>query len=123
MKYHRYLILVVVGLCLISPSIVSSEGLSELDMSGFEKKDGSAGATTVKSPFVPAKPAPGELMAEDLYLTGVAIGSGGSYALISGYILSEGDYIAGLRVRSITMDKVVLQHLDQIHTLNIEGGL
>lgn len=107
----------------IIPADCFSQSMSELDMGGFEKRDKDAPSSTVKSPFMPARPSPKDMLVEDLYLTGIAIGGGRDYALISGQILTEGDSIAGLRVKTIARDRVILQHLDKVHTLHLEGGI
>lgn len=122
MRYLSLLIIFVVSFFML-PFTAYPKGMSELDIGGFEKKKDLGQIGAAKSPFTPARPSPQDLLAEDLFLTGIAIGTGRSYALISGHILTEGDKIAGLRVRSISRGKVVLQHLDRVQTLYLEGGL
>lgn len=104
------------------PCVLHSQGMSELDLQGFSKK-GPVGTGTVKNPFSASRSSAEDLLPEDLFLTGVAIGEGRSFALISGSIVREGDAIAGLKVRTISKDRVILQKLDKIHTLYLDGGM
>lgn len=123
MKRYKVMLVIFVFTALVLPSAAYPQAMSEINVDGFEKKAESGSTGMVKSPFTPAQPSPRDMLVEDLYLTGIAIGAGKSYALVSGHILTEGDSIAGLRVKSITKGKVVLQHLDKVHTLYLEGGL
>lgn len=102
---------------------VMAESISELDITGFESETGTSKSSAVKNPFTPDRPTPQEMPLEDLYLTGVAVGSGKSYALINGFVFSVGDKLGGLIVRAITKKKVILQRLDRVHILYLEGGL
>lgn len=120
---NKKLLIAVSVFSAIIPFICFAGTMSELNIQTFEKEKIISEGGIGSSPFAPAKPSPQELLVEDLFLTGVAIGGGRNYALISGYILQEGDAIAGLRVKQIMHKKVVLQHLDRIHTLYLEGGM
>jgi len=116
-------LLFILLLFVLMPASLFSESMSELNIDTFEKQVKTSQTAALKNPFAPDRPAPSELSSEDLYLTGIAVGSGGQFALINGFIFSEGDAIAGLRIRAITKNKVVLQHLDRVHTLYLNGGL
>lgn len=119
----KCLLMALMSAVLIMPVGAFAQSMSELDIKGFDKKQDEVRVDRAKSPFSPVTPSPEDLMIEDLYLTGVAVGDGRSYALISGFIVTEGDSVAGLKVRSISRNKVVLQHLDKVHTLHLQGGL
>lgn len=99
-----------------------TQSLSERDTPGF-KKQVEAPAQAARSPFAPAKPSEEDVTMTDLVLSGVAIGRDSAHALISGYIVQVGDKIAGHRVTSIGTNKVILQKLDQVVTLQLGGGM
>jgi hypothetical protein len=108
---------------LFSSASTHAGAVSELDVKGFEKETKAAGTVEqIKNPFTPSRPSPQDLAPEDIYLTGVVIGDGNRYALINGYIFTEGEEVAGLTIKSISGDRVVLQHLDKIQTLYLGGG-
>jgi len=118
---------VIIGLAIVMlmgfSGVVLAQSMSELNLKGFDKESKTQETSgSSKSPFSQARISPKDMNPEDLYLSGVAIGSGKRYALISGHVLQEGDSVAGLRVKSINLNRVVLQHLDKVHTLNLEGG-
>lgn len=118
--FAALLIFLVLG---VVPYATLAGSMSELDIEEFEKQTEMGKTEGAKNPFAPGKPSPEALSVDDLYLTGVAVGGSGNYALISGYVFMEGDTVAGLTVKAITPEKVVLQRLDKLHTLYIGGGL
>jgi len=120
MKLIRISGLIVI---LLVSSNLFAETMSELDIKSFEDQISTSGTSPLKNPFTPERASVGSLTVEDLYLTGVAIGGGKSYALINGYIFKMGDNVAGLEIKSISTKKVVLQRLDRVHTLYVNGGL
>ena len=114
--------LLIVALIGVS-GVALAQSMSELNLKGFDKeKTPQETSGTSKSPFSQARVSPKDMNPEDLYLSGIAIGSRKRYALITGHILQEGDLVAGLRVKTININRVVLQHLDKVHTLHLEGG-
>lgn len=116
---------VFMTICLLSVycGTVGAQSMSELNIKSFDEKKTSAGTESIKNPFIPGKASPQDLSVENLYLTGIAIGDGKKFALINGFVFSIGDRLAGLTIRSISEDSVVLQQLDKIHTLRLDGGL
>lgn len=96
-----------------------AESLSELDTKGFQDKSAlqSSGA---KNPFVPQKASLQDLMVEDLHLGGIIYNQDEAYALVSGYVIKEGDEIAGYKVKAIERDHIVLRQLDQVRILQLE---
>lgn len=116
-----FIIMLTLYCALVSASAFS-QGMSELDVKGFNRSNDISELGGTKNPFAPTRSSPQDMILEDLYLSGVALGSGRNFALISGYTVREGDSVAGLRVKAIYKDRVVLQDLDKVHTLYIEGG-
>lgn len=104
---------------LISAGWVFASSLSELNTKGFQDR----AAPVVKSsesPFIRQNISSEELLVEDLNLTGIAYRQDGAFALISGYVVKEGDDIAGYKVKGIERDHVVLRQLDQVKVLRLE---
>lgn len=112
------------AVCFVSAHIFPAYAnpLSELNIQDFEKRSKES-APTLESPFVPKQTAKEEILVEDLKLSGVAIGDGESFALVSGNVLQLGDRIAGYRVKQISRDGVVLQRLDKRLVLRMEGSV
>lgn len=75
------------------------------------------------NPFTEGASMADDLMIEDLQLLGVVIGSADAYALISGFVVEEGDLIAGFKVMSVDRKQVVLRQLDEVFVLSVGGGL
>lgn len=101
----------------------SAGSLSELNRTSFDQGMATDEAATEQSPFVPKPVAKGELLVQDLRLTGLVVGESTSYALISGHAVSTGDRIAGFSVKQIGTDHVILQHLDKRVVLHLREGL
>lgn len=101
------------------PAAIFAESLSDLDLRTFQEK-AAPPSEGVKSPFAAQKPLPSDLLVEDLRLSGVVYNSKDSFALVNGYILKEGDEIAGYKVKLIEHDHLVLRQLDQVHILRLE---
>lgn len=120
---HKRILILLMAAILAIPFFARSQSMSELNLGGFEKKKEMVETGAVKSPFAPARQSSKDMIPEDLFLAGVAVGRERSYALISGHILSVGDPIAGLIVKSIDRGRVTLQQLDKVYTLYLEGGL
>lgn len=114
------LVLSILSFCFCSTS--HSQSMSELNVKVFEEKVEIGKTSGIKNPFAHERGSPQDMSVEDLYLTGIVVGGGGNFALVNGYTFREGDRIAGLVVKSISSDKVVLQKLDRIHTLYLGGG-
>lgn len=103
---------------------VLAGSLSELNRESFDQGTATdEAAATEQSPFVPKPVAKGELLVQDLRLTGLVVGESASYALISGHAVSTGDRIAGFTVKQIGTDHVILQHLDKRVVLHLREGL
>ena len=121
MKYLKIFFCLSLMLFFMTANLFAA-GLSELNITEFERDKDVRTDGTPSNPFAESHPSPEDMMVEDLFLNGVVVGNGRRYALISGHILTLGDTVAGLRVRSISGKKVVLQDLDRVHTLYLEGG-
>ena len=93
--------------------------LSDLNTTGFQSRTKPA-ALSAENPFLKRELAPSDLMVEDLTLTGIVYHPEEAYALISGYIIREGDDIAGYKVKVVERDHVVLRQLDQVRILKLE---
>lgn len=76
-----------------------------------------------KDPFATGMSTAQELVIEDLQLMGVVMGVDKSYALISGFVVEKGDFIAGFKLHAISRENVVLKRLDEIYVLSMGGGL
>jgi hypothetical protein len=98
---------------------VSASSLSELNTKGFQDRAVPV-AKSSENPFVRQNISSEELLIEDLNLTGIVYRSDDSFALISGYVVKEGDDIAGYKVKGIERDHVVLRQLDQVKVLRLE---
>ena len=99
------------------PAFASS--LSELNTKGFQERS-TPPIRAAENPFLKRNISPEDLIAEDLNLTGIIYNTSNAYALISGYILQEGDEIAGYKIKLIERDHVVLRQLDQVKVLKLE---
>ena len=120
MKIKLYLGVVILIVAL--SSLLFAQGMSELNVREFQKETKVTETGAIRNPFVAKQPLLHDLTVEDLFLNGVVVGPGKSYALINGHALGLGESIAGLRVKSIGKSKVILQHLDRFHILYLEGG-
>jgi len=101
----------------------ADEVLSDLDMETFQRQAEKFQERTISNPFSSGVSTAEDLTIEDLILTGIVLNKKQQYALISGYLVSSGDNIAGYRVDSIEKNKVVLRRLDVVFVLSMEGGV
>lgn len=106
----------------VFPSLLCAQTMSELNLKEFDKEPFDLDIKQ-QNPFAPTRTFSHDLTEEDLFLTGTAVGTYDSYALISGHVVKEGGSIAGLTVKSIGRNQVVLQHLDRVIKLNLAGGM
>ena len=101
-----------------------AQSLSDLDQSGFEHQSGSENVQSGANPFAGGTSSKEDLAVEDLELTGIVYRSAVEcYALISGYLVRNGDLIAGYRVDKIEKNKVRLRRLDEVLVLALAGGM
>lgn len=96
--------------------------ISDLNKQMFYKVTRSEPEHRKSSPFADRVSTPEELVVEDLQLLGVVVSNSRAYALISGYVVKEGDIVAGYKVTSIDRDQVVLKRLDEVFVLSLGGG-
>jgi len=101
---------------------ISAQSLSDLDRKTFENLSEGLGRRVPVSPFASGVSTAEDLTIEDLILTGIARNANTSYAMISGYLVKEGDRIAGFRVDSIEKGRVALKRMDEVYVLTM-GGL
>ncbi len=115
----------VTVLCISQPMLANDadEVLSDLDMETFQRQAEKFQERTISNPFSSGVSTAEDLTIEDLILTGIVLNKKQQYALISGYLVSSGDNIAGYRVDSIEKNKVVLRRLDVVFVLSMEGGV
>jgi len=104
-------------LTVVTPVLASS--LSDLDVKSFQQRT----APTVKgmeNPFIKQNISMKDVMLEDLNLNGIVYNPSESFALISGFVVKEGDDIGGYKVKLIERDHVILKNLDQVKVLRLE---
>lgn len=119
MKKMGWLLAAVI---LVSANAIASDSLSDLYIKGFKSGDPMQ-IKNQRSPFMNSNPSKKDLAAEDLQLTGVAYNSNIAFALISGHIVTEGEFIGNFRVTSVRSGEVVLKRLDETYVLKLGGGL
>jgi len=102
--------------------IVSAQTLSDLNTQAFDALSKGEAKRAPTSPFTEGVSTAEDLTLEDLTLNGVAINESRSFALISGYLVSRGDKIAGFKVDGIEKGRVVLRRADEVYVLTM-GGL
>jgi hypothetical protein len=100
-------------------SLAFAASLSDLNMKAFQNRTAPT-TTASENPFLKKNLSPSDLMVEDLTLTGIVYRPDEAFALVSGYIVKEGEDIAGYRVKLIEADHIVLKQLDQIKILRLE---
>jgi len=118
MKRFVIIFVLVVTFC-AQWNAMGENSLSDLNTSGFQGRTRPSSIST-ENPFLKKGVSPSELMMEDLTLTGIVYHPDEAYALISGYVIREGDDIAGYKVKVVERDHIVLRQLDQVKILKIE---
>lgn len=99
-----------------------AQSLSDMDIVGLERQTESK-TISHTNPFSGGTQSAEDMAIEDLQLAGIVYKSPAEgYALISGYLVKNGDKIAGYKVDKIEKDRVTLRRLDDIIVLAIEGG-
>ncbi len=110
---------VLFAIILLFSATASADSLSELNTKAFQDRV-SPPVRASENPFLKQNVTPQDLLVEDLNLTGIIYEPGMARALISGYIVKEGDNIAGFKVKSIERNHVVLRQMDQVKILRLE---
>lgn len=119
MRATLIMVFLVSFLCVAHADAAS---ISDINKKMFYKVTRPGTIQRESSPFAQGGTAPEDLVIEDLQLVGVIIGDNSAYALISGYVVEEGEIIAGYKVTSIDRDSAVLKRLDEVFVLNLGGG-
>jgi hypothetical protein len=96
-----------------------ASSLSDIDTKSFQERT-KPSVKAADNPFVKQTVSASDLLVEDLRLTGIVYRPDESYALISGYMLKEGENIAGFKVKLIEKDHVVLRQMDVTKVLRLE---
>jgi hypothetical protein len=111
------LALVLLIIAVATPLFAAS--LSELDVKGFQQRTVPA-TKAIENPFMKQNVSMKDVMIEDLNLNGIVYSPADSYALVSGFVVKEGDEIGGYKVKLIERDHVILKQLDQVKVLRLE---
>jgi len=119
MKRPKIIFFVIAILLAVELQAFGKSSLSDLNVSGFQGRTKSSTASA-SNPFLKKGVSPSDMMVEDLTLTGIVYNPHEAYALISGYIVREGDDIAGFKIKVVERDHVVLRQLDQVKILRLE---
>ena len=125
LNFSRFaLTIVMITFGAMLSSDLHAQSLSDFDWEGFESGGGGPKVQTHTDPFASGAVAADDLSVEDLQLTGIAFREGGkAFALVSGYLVSPGDRIAGFRVDRIDKETVRLKRLDEVYILALGGGI
>lgn len=123
MRRFRWLKLAVIIALLGGGRAVFAQSFSDMNMRLFEDLSKGEFERAPTSPFATmGMSMADDLTIEDLILNGIVSNPSNAYALISGYLVREGDRIAGYRVEKIEKEQVVLRRLDEVFIL-ILGGM
>lgn len=115
----KKIIILTFGFMFLALSFSYASSLSDRNIKGFQERV-SPPIRAAENPFLKQNVSPQDLLAEDLHLSGIVHNANEAYALISGYMVKEGEDIAGFRVKVVEKDHVVLRQLDQVKVLRLE---
>ena len=125
MRYKKLsflMLIVLMGILSVKPSFAQS--LSDFQWDKFVGKTSQKEVQSHTDPFSSGVSSANDLSIEELQLSGIVFrDENDAYALISGYLVSPGDRIAGYRVDLIEKDKVQLKRVDDIFILALGGGI
>ncbi|PIR17777.1 MAG: hypothetical protein COV46_02710 [Deltaproteobacteria bacterium CG11_big_fil_rev_8_21_14_0_20_49_13] len=109
----------IFGLFVLSVAPLYAASLSDLNTKGFQDRT-TPPVRATENPFMKQNASPQDMVVEDLHLDGIVYSPHSSYALISGFTVREDDDVAGLKVKVIEKDRVVLRQLDQMKILRLD---